>query len=66
MDRCQDEMPVGRKKKKIPTRGNNMIFANVNAVPIWMGESGENTDEWISQFTKTLERKQHRMGFLAI
>jgi endoglucanase len=24
-------------------------------VPIWMGESGENTDEWISQFVKTLE-----------
>ena len=24
-------------------------------VPIWMGESGENSDEWISQFVKTLE-----------
>jgi hypothetical protein len=24
-------------------------------VPIWMGESGENTDEWIAQFVKTLE-----------
>ena len=24
-------------------------------VPIWMGESGENTDEWIGQFVKTLE-----------
>ena len=24
-------------------------------VPIWMGESGENTDEWISQFVRTLE-----------
>lgn len=24
-------------------------------VPVWMGESGENTDEWISQFVKTLE-----------
>lgn len=24
-------------------------------VPIWLGESGENTDEWISQFVKTLE-----------
>jgi len=26
-------------------------------VPIWMGESGENTDEWIEQFAKTLEKK---------
>lgn len=24
-------------------------------VPIWMGESGENTDEWIAQFVKLLE-----------
>jgi aryl-phospho-beta-D-glucosidase BglC (GH1 family) len=24
-------------------------------VPIWLGESGENTDDWISQFVKTLE-----------
>lgn len=23
-------------------------------VPLWMGESGENTDEWITEFTKTL------------
>jgi len=35
-------------------------------VPIWMGESGENTDEWIAQFGKALEKKQHRMGFLAV
>jgi len=25
-------------------------------VPIWMGESGENTDEWIAQFTRSLEK----------
>jgi endoglucanase len=25
-------------------------------VPIWMGESGENTDDWIAQFVKTLEK----------
>jgi endoglucanase len=25
-------------------------------VPIWMGESGENTDEWIAQFVKSLEK----------
>jgi hypothetical protein len=24
-------------------------------VPIWLGESGENKDEWIAAFTKTLE-----------
>jgi aryl-phospho-beta-D-glucosidase BglC (GH1 family) len=24
-------------------------------VPIWLGESGENTDEWIAQFVKVLE-----------
>ncbi len=27
-------------------------------VPIWMGESGENTDEWIANFTKTLEANE--------
>ena len=25
-------------------------------VPIWLGESGENKDEWIAQFAQTLER----------
>jgi endoglucanase len=25
-------------------------------VPIWMGESGENTDEWIAKFVQTLEK----------
>ena len=30
-------------------------------VPIWMGESGENTDEWVAQFTKTLE--QNNIGW---
>ncbi|HEY2546935.1 MAG TPA: cellulase family glycosylhydrolase [Candidatus Acidoferrum sp.] len=25
-------------------------------VPIWMGESGENNDEWIAQFVKSLEK----------
>jgi endoglucanase len=30
-------------------------------VPIWMGESGENTDEWIAQFVKVLE--QHDIGW---
>jgi endoglucanase len=27
-------------------------------VPVWMGESGENTDEWIGQFTRMLERNE--------
>ena len=27
-------------------------------VPIWMGESGENSDEWIGKFTHTLEENQ--------
>lgn len=30
-------------------------FREARDVPIWMGESGENTDEWIAQFVKTLE-----------
>ena len=32
-------------------------------VPIWMGESGENTDEWISQFVKTLEANKIGWAF---
>jgi endoglucanase len=32
-------------------------------VPIWMGESGENTDEWIAQFGKTLEKNNIGWAF---
>jgi endoglucanase len=32
-------------------------------VPIWMGESGENTDEWIAQFAKSLERNNIGWAF---
>src|SRR3989475_3259900 len=32
-------------------------------VPIWMGESGENTDEWISQFVRTLEKNNIGWAF---
>ena len=32
-------------------------------VPIWMGESGENTDDWISQFVKTLENSKIGWAF---
>ena len=32
-------------------------------VPIWMGESGENTDEWITQFVNTLEKNNIGWAF---
>jgi endoglucanase len=32
-------------------------------VPIWMGESGENTDEWIGQFVKALEKNNIGWAF---
>ncbi len=32
-------------------------------VPIWMGESGENTDDWIAQFTKVLDQNQVSWAF---
>jgi endoglucanase len=32
-------------------------------VPIWLGESGENTDEWIAQFVKTLEKNKIGWAF---
>jgi hypothetical protein len=31
--------------------------------PIWMGESGENSDEWIGQFVKTLEKNNIGWAF---
>ena len=31
-------------------------FRNQNNVPIWLGESGENKDQWISSFRSLLER----------
>jgi endoglucanase len=36
-------------------------FGNKYNVPIWMGESGENTDEWIASFRTLLER--NRIGW---
>jgi endoglucanase len=33
-------------------------FANKYNVPVWMGESGENTYEWIDSFRKLLEKNQ--------
>jgi len=32
-------------------------------VPIWLGESGENTDEWIAQFVKALEKNNIAWAF---
>ena len=31
--------------------------------PIWMGESGENNDDWIAQFVKTLEKNNIGWAF---
>jgi aryl-phospho-beta-D-glucosidase BglC (GH1 family) len=33
-------------------------FRNRYNVPIWMGESGENTNQWIEEFRNTLERNE--------
>jgi endoglucanase len=31
-------------------------FAEENNAPLWLGESGENTDQWIQQFVQVLEK----------
>jgi hypothetical protein len=36
-------------------------FRDKHKVPVWMGESGENTDEWISSFRTLLET--HNIGW---
>ena len=38
-------------------------FRDQYDVPIWLGESGENTDEWIAQFVKTLEKNNIGWAF---
>jgi endoglucanase len=38
-------------------------FRDQYDVPIWMGESGENTDEWIAQFVSTLEKNNIGWAF---
>ncbi len=40
-----------------------MDFRERYDVPIWMGESGENTDEWIAQFVKALEKNNIGWAF---
>ena len=41
-------------------------FRAANKVPIWLGESGENKDEWIAQFAPHARTERHRLGLLAI
>lgn len=38
-----------------------LTFRDDHDVPVWLGESGENTDQWIGQFIKTLE--QNHVGW---
>jgi aryl-phospho-beta-D-glucosidase BglC (GH1 family) len=38
-------------------------FRERNDVPIWLGESGENTDEWITVFVKSLEKNNIGWAF---
>jgi endoglucanase len=38
-------------------------FRERSDAPIWMGESGENTDEWIAQFRQSLEKNNIGWAF---
>src|SRR3974390_1019200 len=38
-------------------------FRDKYRVPIWMSESGENTDEWITQFRELLDKNQIGWSF---
>lgn len=38
-------------------------FRDQHNVPVWMGESGENTDEWIGSYRTLLERNNIGWGF---
>lgn len=38
-------------------------FRERNDVPIWLGESGENTDEWIAKFVQVLEKNNIGWAF---
>jgi hypothetical protein len=38
-------------------------FRDKYHVPIWMSESGENTDEWITQFRELLDKNQIGWAF---
>ena len=41
-------------------------FRNKTNRPIYLGETGENTDIWVDAYRRLLEKKWHRMAFLAI
>ncbi|HEU5080480.1 MAG TPA: glycoside hydrolase family 5 protein [Opitutaceae bacterium] len=41
--------------------GKYLEFREKYNVPLWLGESGENTDEWVSQFRALLEK--HNIGW---
>ena len=43
--------------------GQYIDFRERYAVPMWMGESGENIDDWIAQFVKTLEKNNIGWAF---
>ena len=38
-------------------------FRESEGVPIWLGESGENTDEWVAQFARLLEKNDIGWAF---
>jgi endoglucanase len=38
-------------------------FRNLYNVPVWLGESGENADEWIAQFVSVLEKNDIGWAF---
>ena len=40
-----------------------LAFRDRYDVPIWMGESGENTDDWIAKFVATLEKNNIGWAF---
>lgn len=40
-----------------------VYFANRYNVPLWCGESGENTDEWIGKFVAVLEKNEIGWAF---
>jgi hypothetical protein len=42
---------------------NFVDFRDKYNVPLWLGESGENTDEWITQFRELLEKNDIGWAF---
>ena len=38
-------------------------FRDKNHFPIWLGESGENKDEWVAQFARLLEKNEIGWAF---